>query len=111
MKQTNLLQETIHDLTKFGKSPSDVEWVGTETEWITWENFEKIASNYTYYSGYGGQEVNQYLNVVGVDWWLERYEYNGFGWWVFKTFPAKPSKEVNSLDLDYAYESDDDSDD
>jgi len=96
---TNLLHETIHDLTKFGKTPSDVQWVGTGKLWTTWENFAKIASDYIYDAWGGERQIDQRLKVVGVDWWLERYEYDGAGWWVFKTYPVKPSTEVNSLDL------------
>jgi len=85
----NLLKETIETLELYDKSPKDVRWVGTEDGKyaISWEEFEKIAKDVEYYSGYGLQEIPDNLVVVGDDWWLERAEYDGSEWWEFKTMP------------------------
>lgn len=88
---TNLLDETLRELEENGKDTSDVLWVGDSDFKTTWENFEKIAKNCNYNSGYGGAEVYQNLKIVGNDWWLERGEYDGSEWWEFKTIPKEPA--------------------
>lgn len=40
-----------------------------------------------YDDGYGGQEIDSSLVIVGDDWWLERAEYDGAGWFEFKKQP------------------------
>ena len=90
MKESNLLQETLEELKKHGKSPKDVRWVGSKDgEFaISWEEFEKIA-DVEYYRWYGAENVAIDLVVVGDDWWLERYVCEGFEMWEFKTQPRK----------------------
>ena len=85
---TNLLEETKEKLADCHKTPKDVLWIGTSdgSEAITWEEFEQIA-NFDYDSGYGTAEIRLDLVVVGRDWWLERYEYDGAEWWVYKEQP------------------------
>jgi len=85
----NLLEETKEVLRVWGKKTKDVEWVGTRETYMTWEEFENIA-DYEYDSGYGGQEINDKLLVVGKDFWLERHEYDGSEWWEYKEQPQKP---------------------
>ena len=87
----NLLRETIKVLKEYNKEPKDVEWVGTNDGYITWDKFKKLADR-NYDNGYGGEEVNIDLVVVGKDWWLERHEYDGSEWWEYKTLPQKPKK-------------------
>lgn len=99
----NLLQETITALEENGKTPADVMWVGTreadESMYFygehkpsagSWSDFEKLA-DFTYDSGFGGQEIYQTLVVVGENWWLERHEYDGSEWWEYKRLPIKPT--------------------
>jgi hypothetical protein len=88
----NLLEETIKVMAKNNKTIKDVVWVGTREGRTSWQEFEKLA-NKTYYSGYGGENVNLDLLVVGKGWWLERQEYDGSEWWEFKAFPAMPRKK------------------
>lgn len=90
----NLLQETIEILTANQKTPDDVRWVGAvptygDPYFGTWEQFEAMAG-FDYDAGYGGNEVDSDLVVVGDDWWLERGENDGSEWWEFKTLP-KPN--------------------
>ena len=84
----NLLKETIEVLRKYGKTENDVKWVGSKDgEYaISWEEFEKIA-NVEYDNGYGAAKVALDLVVVGDDWWLERYEYDGAECWDYKEKP------------------------
>ena len=96
----NLLEETKEKLAVCHKTPKDVLWVGSSdgSEAITWEEFEKMA-DFDYDDGYGAAEIRMDLVVVGKDWWLERYEYDGSEWWVYKEQPKllKLHKELNKL--------------
>lgn len=92
----NLLKETIEVLKNAGKSPADVQWVGvTAKQWKkrpavvgSWDQFAALA-DFSYNAGYGGNEVEGDLVIVGDNWWLERGEYDGSEWWGFKTLPLK----------------------
>lgn len=102
-----LLQETIRIIEANDKSTGDVQFVqSTEdtypqpsvTAWCTWEEFAKYA-DFEYDSGYGGVEVNEYLIVVGSDWWLERHEYDGSEWWEFKQLPTRAADHEERIAL------------
>ncbi len=91
----NLLKETLAILQANGKSPSDVRWVGAHSAPYkkkiaegSWDDFAKLAG-FNYDDGYGGNEIESDLIVVGDDWWLERGEYDGSEWWEFKTMPSR----------------------
>ena len=96
----NLLEETKEKLAVCHKTPKDVLWVGSSdgSEAITWEEFEKMA-DFDHDAGYGAAEIRMDLVVVGKDWWLERYEYDGSEWWVYKKQPKllKNHKVLNKL--------------
>lgn len=96
----NLLQETLNILANHDIAESEVLWVGTPSAKITWDNFKAIA-NFEYDNGYGGEEINTNLFVVGYDWWLERHEYDGSEWWEFKQLPVEP--EFGKVNLKYSY--------
>jgi len=91
----NLLEETLKVLECNGKTSGDVVWVGDKYKKTTWENF-KILSNFNYDNGYGGNEIEGSLLIVGDTWWLEREEYDGSEWWEFKEHPKCESNR-NSL--------------
>lgn len=99
----NLLQETLEVLERYHKLPSDVQWVGSQSGDVatTWEKFVGVA-DYEYDSGYGGQEVAHDLVIVGIDWWLERGEYDGSEWWSFKKLPVRRN-EPETLDIFTGY--------
>lgn len=88
--KTNLLVETIEALRKHGKTPEDVQWIGTPERCFNWMGFEMLAKDFKYDAGLGSAEVNSALLVVGEDWWLERGEYDGAEWWSFKCIPELP---------------------
>lgn len=92
---TNLLYETIEKLVEHGKALSDVVWFGCKEFEITSEQFIELA-NRDYESGYGAPEVAVDLLVVGVDFWLERHEYDGSEWWEYKEIPERP-KEIRNI--------------
>lgn len=84
-----LLEETIESLANCNLTPSDVEYVGNEQFYCTWDEFSELA-NHDYDNGFGANEVSLFLEIVGKDWWLERHEYDGSEWWEFKSMPEKP---------------------
>lgn len=89
---TNLLEETLKVLADNGKTPDDVEWVGSVSfGWFSWDDFAGLA-NKTYNSGFGGQEVASDLVVAGKNWWLERHDYDGSEWWEYKEQPQRPNE-------------------
>lgn len=90
----NLYEETLDILKENGKTESDVMWFGhlfygDDQQEYPREKFEEYL-NYKYDSGYGGTEVDEYLYIVGDNWWLERHEYDGSEWWEYKTLPTRP---------------------
>ena len=83
----NLYDETLHVLEMNDKSFDDVVAIQNDTHAISIENFIEVAKKTNYDSDYGIAAVDTNLKVIGEDWWLERYEYDGAEWWVFKTLP------------------------
>lgn len=88
---TNLLKEVIENLKEEGYTVSDVDWIGISNGNIaTFDEFEKLAKNINYDSGYGLQEIHPELIVVLKDGcWFERVEYDGSEWFTFKVPPVK----------------------
>lgn len=65
---TNLLEETVKFLEKYGKTLDDVLFIQGDDFEITKENFEIVARDTNYDSGYGSQHVAKDLVLVGKDW-------------------------------------------
>lgn len=84
---TNLLLETLNILERNGKTWNDVRYVLCRSSFFTPEE-AKPMMDFDYYSGYGSEQVELSLMVVGKDWWLERHEYDGSEWWEFKSLPS-----------------------
>lgn len=92
---TNLLLETLAVLKKHNKTEEEVIWVGTDKEMTIFENFKKQA-DLVYDEGFGNIEIDTSLVIVGKNWWLERAEYDGSEWWVFKASPVSSKRVYNS---------------
>ena len=92
----NLLNEIQLDLKANNVTESEIEWVGTNKAWYSWEEFKPIAQEINYDAGFGSDEINETLIIVGKDWWLERHEYDGSEWFEFKKLPTREqrTKEV-----------------
>ena len=88
----NLLQETIEKLKEHNKTWNDVLWIGGSDFTISIEDFKSLA-NRKYDDTYGAPEVAQDLKIVGKDWWLERYEYDGAEGWTYMALPIKPLEQ------------------
>jgi hypothetical protein len=101
--KTNLLMETLEILENNGKSPEDVMWVGDKNQFTTWKDFVANA-NFEYDAGFGGNEIDMDLKVVGRNWWLERHEYDGSEWWEFKTLPSKPKVKSGEIPKKIEYD-------
>ena len=84
----NLLDETLSALERNGKTPDDILTIFTARYMFSFETFAAAARDFYYDSGYGAQEVNSTLVVVGEDWWLSREEYDGSEWWRFNKKPS-----------------------
>lgn len=88
----NLLKETLTKLKIYDKSWEDVKFVLCQDVTFTPEQAKPMLDFY-YDNGYGGQEVDDSLMIVGDDWWLERHEYDGSEWWEFKRIPKETDKK------------------
>ena len=87
----NLLEETIQKIEDYGHTTNEVNFVTDGDVYCNWEDFARNTKNYNYKAGFGTNEVNRNLKVVGLGWWLERNEYDGNGWWEYKSIPTAPS--------------------
>ena len=99
----NLKKETLDDLAIHGKSIEDIKWIGTYSDEIPTEEFWKAADR-EYDDGYGLEEVNESLLVVGDGWWLERHSYDGSEWWEFKQLPSKPDRMTSKTGEFFVFE-------
>ena len=100
---TNLKEETLQALKDCGKTIEDVLWIGDGKVRFPINAFLKAADR-LYDNGYGGQEVDANLVIVGDNWWLERAEYDGSEWWDFKRPPCEPvciKEDVCGCDIFY----------
>ena len=90
---TNLWNETLSVLETNRKTISDILWVGSEDGkyFIPLTELQTVL-NIDYDSGYGAQEIASDLVIVGIDWWLERHEYDGAELWHFKCIPVLSQK-------------------
>ena len=84
----NLLNETRDILLSNNKTFDDVIFSGDRTTHtkMTVKDFLEHA-NVEYNGGYGIEEINTKLILVGKDFWLERHEYDGSEWWEYKSMP------------------------
>lgn len=101
----NLWEETIEELAYHKKGFDDVIAICGNDFQITKEDFEKYSKT-NYDSGYGAPEVAEDLLIIGVDFWLERHEYDGSEWWEFKQMPTRykelPFKPITALTVNQA---------
>ena len=95
----NLLKETIGWLEEYSIDQSKVLWVGLMdgSQVITWDEFKSIA-DIEYDHGFGCHEIVDNLVVVGKNWWLEQWEYDGSEGWEYKKLPCKSRSANVSID-------------
>lgn len=100
----NLYEETMAILKEHDKTFDDVIAICGGEFQITKDNFIE-CSNTEYDNGFGAPEVATDLVIVGVDFWLERHEYDGSEWWEFKSMPKYkhlPFKRATALTIGQA---------
>jgi len=111
-ERRNLLEETLFFLDFFGKTESDVKWVGSYSHKVTWEDFKKAADVVYDATLKSNKEVAFDLIIVGDDWWITR-EMGKITWgWRFNTYPKEPKEFIklntvltsNMQDLDWIEE-------
>ena len=87
----NLLKETKRDIERFGKSPDDIEYIGSADGYCcTWAEFQTLAA-IDYDRSYGAAEIATDLVILFRDrTWMERGEYDGSEWWDYRTPPVPP---------------------
>lgn len=83
----NLLEETRAVMKENRVAPSDVFYCKTDDANFTWKVFEKAARDFNYDNGFGLPQVRRDLQIVGMNWWMKRREYDGAEWWEFLTRP------------------------
>lgn len=94
----NLLEETRQILTKYHHTLEDIKYVQSGS--LTAEvNIAILASlfNFKYDNGFGWVKINHKLKLIGKDFWLERYVYDGAECWVYKEFPKIPEQLCSPL--------------
>ena len=80
---TNLWEETIKIIEHYDKTWDDVQIIYGEKFQITKDNFEKVAKETNYDSGYGSQKIAKDLVIIGTGFAMSRKEYDGSEWWNF----------------------------
>lgn len=87
---TNLLEETNIILKNYKKSLDDIVFCQIEDYYFLVDDFIELAGKTNYNEGFGTAKINEFLLLVGKDFWLERREYDGTEWWTFNIKPKKP---------------------
>jgi hypothetical protein len=95
-EQINVLQKTIEELGKCGKTPEDVEWVGVSGTYITWDEFTKLAD---FDSIPEKVDFIWDVMIVGDNWWLEATLEPEVTLWKLHGVPPKPKvkEKVSTL--------------
>ena len=79
---SNLLIETVSTLRKNDKGIKNILWCEKDGFRFSWEDFKELA-DLDYDNASGKQLIASDLRVYGVDFWLERYEFDGTEGWSF----------------------------
>lgn len=69
---------------------------------IDWAKVKKdlmLNSDYEYDDGFGVDDITGFITIKGKDSWLERSEYDGSSWWLFKSRP-KLTKNLEGIKHD-----------
>lgn len=96
----NLLEETIDVLNENNKTVDDVIKVVSDKGYINWNTFARIADKVWYEDGFGVTVIQHDLVILGKDWWLERFEYDGEEHWVYKSIADLRTGEELTEDIE-----------
>lgn len=96
---SNLLDETQKILAKHNHTLDDILYMQGSASESESPLTAKVDANtlrnlldFEYYSGFGCVDININLKLIGADFWLERHEYDGSEWWVYKQYPTIPAE-------------------
>lgn len=94
----SLLFETIQFLQKNGKRLDDILYVtdGCNFRRVNKKILQSLL-NESYDNGYGCVEINHELKLVGKDFWLERWTYDGSEGWAFKQYPKYVETDFKTI--------------
>lgn len=92
MSKINFKEEILECLKLHNKTVDEIQWIGCKDYRIPMDEFWKLA-NVDYNNNCLYRLIPYDLLIVGLDWWMERNEYNGFEWWEFKEICKEP-KEI-----------------
>lgn len=96
----NLWEETIEVIEDNRRTWDDVTHISGTNFQISKENYERVAKNTYYNSGFGSADVATDLVIYGAGFLMKRGEYDGSEWWEFVEFdphPNLPVVEINRL--------------
>ena len=100
----NLLKETIEELGYHNKTLSDIIFITSEPFLrkhynckVNEEQLQRLL-DVDYDNGFGTEEINPDLKLVGADFWLERHNYDGSEWWEFKELPVYKEELNHAFD-------------
>lgn len=94
----NLLEEAKELLKECGKSLEDILYCQNDDGWFELALFKELA-NREYYEDHGAVEAMQDLVLIGNDFWLERFEYDGAECWKYQTKPKKTKTKAKDVQL------------
>lgn len=95
----NLLNETIEALDSEGLYLDDVKYINTSDGYMDVDDFVRVAKEIEYDNGFGTAKIDTNLVIVGINWWLSRYEYDGSEGWYFCTEPPRKLNKSKTMNL------------
>lgn len=92
---TNFLEETTEVLKDNNKTWKDVVFIRNKDKQVADKEAFIKSMDFEYDAGFGSEEIDDELLIVGDGWWLERHEYDGSEWWEYKECPKPLSTSAN----------------
>ena len=90
----NLYEEILEELELHNKTIEDIEWIGTRKYIINKTKFIEDSKKLKYDNGYGLSVINEDLKIVGNNWYLERWEYDGSEGFRYVSLLTKPKEKM-----------------
>jgi hypothetical protein len=91
----NFLEHTLDTLSDYGKNIDDIEWIGNEFMYLTWDEFIELSEEIEDFSSDGLGPIPQDLKIVGKTWWMDlegctSIEDDEQVEWVYREKPKRP---------------------
>ena len=91
-KEMNLYIEIEQFLAAHGYTIEDILWVGTKEYRFDLQEFLFQAKQTNYINDWGNTQIREDLIVCGKDFYLTRFEYDGFERFEFHQIPSRPER-------------------